>query len=113
MADKKEHPIFNRNNEAGALWEKTSDSGNSFLSGSVKVGGKEYKIILSKNIWKKDGDNSPDYRIYNNIPREQQGVPTVSSPKKDTTTPITKTKTKVQSAPAVAQVAEDEDGPLL
>jgi len=106
MAEKTVHPIFNRDNEVGALWSKTSANGFEFLSGSVKIGGKDYPIILSKNKWKKEGDNAPDYRIYNQLKTTQaaQAAPAKPAPKKATAP-------KAVQAPAVS-VVEEED-PLL
>jgi uncharacterized protein (DUF736 family) len=54
-----------RDQELGALWLKKSKAGASFLSGYVLDENKQkVQIVVFKNGFKKDGESSPDYRIY-------------------------------------------------
>lgn len=54
----------------GALWIKESAKGK-FLSGVVEVNGEKLNIVVFKNTFKKEGEKSPDYRIYASKPREE------------------------------------------
>lgn len=61
----------------GALWDKESKTGNSFMSGSITIKGVETKIACFRNKYKEEGDNKPDWVIqesepmtYNNNPRK-------------------------------------------
>lgn len=54
----------------GALWLKTSRKGNKFLSGEVTVGGSKVSLVVFKNEHKKEGEKTPDYRIFLGTPRE-------------------------------------------
>lgn len=54
----------NNNEKIGGLWVNTSKKGDTYLSGSVELGGTATKIVVFKNTFKKDGENTPDYRIY-------------------------------------------------
>lgn len=49
--------------EEAALWSKTSAKGTEFLSGVVKIEGKEYKITVFKNTFKQAGEKTPDYKF--------------------------------------------------
>lgn len=62
--------------EIGALWERTSQAGNKFLSGKVVVDGKDVEIIIFANTYKKPGETSPDWRIYASEPRQAGGAST-------------------------------------
>jgi hypothetical protein len=55
----------------GALWKKQSSKG-VFLSGTVTVEGQNYQIIVFKNDYKKEGEKTPDYRIFKSEPRDGQ-----------------------------------------
>ncbi len=52
-----------KDREVGALWKKTSNAGQNFYSGKVKVNGVEIKIVGFANSDKK-ADNQPDVRLY-------------------------------------------------
>jgi uncharacterized protein (DUF736 family) len=57
--------------EAGALWKRTSKSGNTYLNGTVKTkNGDTISVLVFSNAHKVDGSNQPDYRIYFDTPRE-------------------------------------------
>lgn len=51
----------------GGLWIKQGKA-QKFLSGSIKLDGKEYQIIVFKND-KGDNPKRPDYRIFPSQPR--------------------------------------------
>lgn len=55
--------------EMGALWARTSKSGNEFLSGRIKIGGQDIEIICFMNQ-KKDAKH-PDWKIYLSTPKTQ------------------------------------------
>lgn len=60
---------MNDKKDIGALWERQSKNGLSYLTGFVEVDGKKHEIVLFKN--KKDGvDKRPDWRIYPSEKRE-------------------------------------------
>lgn len=44
------------------LWTKTSNKGNTYASGKIKIEDKEYKILLFK-IAEKKNEKSPDFNI--------------------------------------------------
>ena len=49
--------------ELGALWKKQSANGRKYLSGKLKVGGKDMNVVCFPNQNKK-ADNHPDFRLY-------------------------------------------------
>lgn len=53
----------------GALWVKENDHGK-FFSMVVKVDGVEHTFFGYPNKFKKDGEKTPDYRIFS--PKEKQ-----------------------------------------
>lgn len=64
----------------GGLWIKQGKS-QKFLSGSIKLDGKEYQIIVFKND-KGDNPKRPDYRIFPSQPRDgSPASPAPQSPK--------------------------------
>lgn len=69
--------------ELGALWERTSKAGNFFLSGKVKIDGKETEVICFKNN-KKDPKH-PDWKIYLSEPKQK---PSIRSAPTDEDTPF-------------------------
>jgi uncharacterized protein (DUF736 family) len=56
----------NKEDEIGALWESTTKDGKVYLKG--KIDGQE--VILFRNEWKKDGERTPDWRVYKSQPRD-------------------------------------------
>ena len=55
----------NKKKEVGALWQKTSKAGKKFFSGYlVDESGEKTRIVAFDNIYKKNGENSPDIRFY-------------------------------------------------
>lgn len=64
-----------RDLEKGALWLKKSKAGADFLSGYFLDEEKnKINIVVFKNNFKKQGESSPDYRVYLSE-NKQQGVP--------------------------------------
>jgi len=49
--------------ELGALWKKQSANGRKYLSGKLKVDGKDMNVVCFPNQNKK-ADNHPDFRLY-------------------------------------------------
>lgn len=72
--------------ELGALWLKESEKGK-FLSGYVTVDGEEVSVVVYKNNFyeqdKKDGKNSPYYRVYKSLPKEGQKQTPKEQPEDD------------------------------
>jgi uncharacterized protein (DUF736 family) len=50
--------------DIGALWERKSAGGNSYLSGNIKINDEKYDIVVFSNSYKKPGEKAPDFRIY-------------------------------------------------
>ena len=67
MAEKKNESI-------GALWSKTSKSGDQFFSGVLEIDGKKHEIVVFSNGYKKE-EKHPDWRIYPSKPRDQKPEP--------------------------------------
>lgn len=53
----------NSNNNRTGLWVRDSKSGNSYISGNLKIGDDEYSIRIFKNT-KKDKPSQPDYSMF-------------------------------------------------
>ena len=49
--------------EIGALWKRES-SNQKYLSGKMKVGGKEVGVVIFTNRYKEEGSKQPDFRVY-------------------------------------------------
>lgn len=64
--------LMNRDDELGGLWLKTSQAGKKFMSGKLTLNGENVEVVVFKNEFKKDGERTPDYRVYRSQPREQQ-----------------------------------------
>lgn len=65
--------------EAGALWKRTSKSGNTYLNGTVKTKtGEVISVLVFGNAHKVEGSNQPDYRVYFDTPRDAAPVSTSS-----------------------------------
>ena len=50
--------------EIGGLWEKKSGSGKDYLSGTVTINGEVVPFQAWPNTFKKEGENTPDFRLY-------------------------------------------------
>jgi hypothetical protein len=59
-----------RDDELGALWEKTSDKG-PYMTGSVTIDGIKTDIVVFPNQYKK-ADNHPSFRILKSRPKEER-----------------------------------------
>jgi hypothetical protein len=55
-------PENKRPENIGAIWEKKTAKGGTFLSGSITINGLDYHWVAFKNHWK-TGDKHPDYTI--------------------------------------------------
>jgi len=67
MPDKKD--------EIGGLWERTDKNGNPWFSGKFDkphVG----DVVIFKNTFKKEGERTPDYRVYKKQQRDAAPEPT-------------------------------------
>jgi uncharacterized protein (DUF736 family) len=58
-----------REEELGALWEREAKDGSVYLSGYVTdKNGERIQLVLFVNKYKKAGEASPDWRIYESKP---------------------------------------------
>lgn len=60
---------MNKADKLGALWLKDSKSGHKYMSGVVKVGDAEVKVVVFKNNYKED-EKHPDYIVYESKPQD-------------------------------------------
>lgn len=59
------------NKDCGALWERTKD-GKTYMTGVfTDKDGVAHEIVVFKNSYKKEGDKTPDWRIYPSKPRAE------------------------------------------
>lgn len=49
--------------DIGALWEKRTQKGAPFYSGSITVNGEQIRFVAFKNGYKKE-DKHPDFRLF-------------------------------------------------
>jgi uncharacterized protein (DUF736 family) len=57
----------------GALWLKDKANGGKYLTGNIEIDGVKHKIVVFKNDFKKDGEKTPDYRIFPARQQESDG----------------------------------------
>lgn len=69
------------NNRTG-LWSKESKSGNKFLSGNLKIEGKEYSIRIFKNE-RKEKSNQPDYTMFYDLKEKNQEAKSIENDNKE------------------------------
>ncbi len=63
---------MNREDEIGGLWSRTSQAGNEFMSGHLKLpDGSELEVVVFPNRFKKPGEATPDWRVYRSQPLER------------------------------------------
>lgn len=69
----------------GGLWkrETKTEPKKSYLSGEITLNGQKAFIRVFKNDYKKEGEKTPDYKIYQNEemvrgPQVEQKQPTLS-----------------------------------
>lgn len=61
------------NKDCGALWVRTKED-KEYMTGTITIGDTVYEIVLFKNSYKKEGDRTPDWRIYHSKPRAEERV---------------------------------------
>ena len=54
----------------GALWQK-----EKMMSGNILIAGQKINIVVFKNDYKKEGDRTPDFKIYLSREREAGKTP--------------------------------------
>lgn len=52
--------------ELGGLWLQVSKAGKRYMSGTVG----DHRVVIFKNEHKKEGERTPDYRVYKSEPKE-------------------------------------------
>lgn len=55
--------------DIGALWEKTSQNGMRYMSGTING----QRVAVFRNKYKEDGDNKPHWRIFPEAERQANG----------------------------------------
>lgn len=58
------------NKDLGALWVRSTAKGDKYLTGTISIEGKAFKIVVFKNGFKK-AENQPDWRIYESKPKPE------------------------------------------
>ena len=53
----------------GGLWKNKTKKGDTYLSGSIEIGGEKVKIVIFKNNYKEE-EKHPDYRIFESKPQK-------------------------------------------
>jgi uncharacterized protein (DUF736 family) len=56
--------------ELGALWTKTSNGGDKYMTGHVEIDGVKHDLILFPNKHKGDNEKAPSLRVYRDTPRD-------------------------------------------
>ena len=64
--------------DIGALWEKTSQNGMRYMSGTING----QRVAVFRNKYKEEGDNKPHWRIFPEAERQSngQGAPAPARP---------------------------------
>ena len=62
----------------GALWIRKTTKGADYFNGSINIQGKEYKIAIFKNGYKKENKH-PDY-VVNLLEAQQQKPTAINTP---------------------------------
>ena len=57
----------------GALWINYTKNDDEFFSGYIEIDGVQHRIIIFRN-WKKKGERSPDFNIYE-ARKKEEGEP--------------------------------------
>lgn len=69
--------------KCGALWYKNDNEGNVYtdkLSGNIEINGEKVPIVVFLNTYKKDGEASPDFIIYNQPDKNERPQATAQRP---------------------------------
>lgn len=70
----------NKKEELGALWRKKSMNGSEYYSGTINFNGEKKEVVVFQNSYKKEGERTPDFRIYLSERKEQPAAqPTTSA----------------------------------
>jgi hypothetical protein len=59
------------NKDCGALWARSKDGKDYFTGVFTTPDGVTHEIVVFKNSYKKEGDKTPDWRIYPSKPRTE------------------------------------------
>lgn len=69
----------NKKEELGALWRKKSMNGSEYYSGTINFNGEKKEVVVFQNAYKKEGERTPDFRIYLSEKRDQNSTNTGST----------------------------------
>ncbi len=93
--------------DIGALWERTTNSGETYFSGKITVNGTTVEIVVFTNKYASENEKAPTHRIYPST-RPAAGSPspgakggTRPAGRKPASAPVNKSK--------VADAAPDEE----
>ena len=90
-----------KEDELGGLWESATREGEVYLKG--KIDGVD--VVLFKNRWKKEGERTPDWRVYKSQPRTGENTPAPAA------TPP-RAAQAAQQPPAYAPQHQEDDMPF-
>lgn len=65
--------------DVGAFWVKPGPT-EDFLSGYVEIDGKRTDVVAFLNTYKKEGEKTPDWRIYKSEKQVAKPLPKVKRP---------------------------------
>lgn len=66
----------NKEDEIGGLYDNTTRDGEVYMKG--RMNGE--KVVIFRNKWKKEGERTPDWRVYKSQPRDGQAIPQPATP---------------------------------
>ena len=71
----------NKKEELGALWRKKSMNGSEYYSGTINFNGEKKEVVVFQNAYKKEGERTPDFRIYLSERKDQPATQASASPR--------------------------------
>lgn len=71
--------------QVGSFWLNTSKAGKKYMSGSIDLPNQgRVKVVMFKNDHKKEGETSPDYKLFLSEDRQQSAAPQSNADYDDT-----------------------------
>lgn len=86
MAQNNKNETQKNENEIGALWERTSGGGNTFLSGQITINGEQIEIVAF--AVNSDNPKAPAWRLLKSTPREEKGTSAKTTTTKKKSAPL-------------------------
>lgn len=70
--------------QVGSFWLNTSKAGKKYMSGSIDLPNQgRVKVVMFKNEHKKEGETTPDYKVYLSEPAPENRSEQRQSPAED------------------------------